>query len=471
MAPIVIDFNVGVAFGTANYTPLVPTHVEGDLLLAYHMVAIGEGFQTIPAGWATEIDVFAGGTGNGGSIRVYSRIATASEPASYTWSTFNARDGSFGMMSIRGADPSNPINAVVTAAEPTVFSNNHLVPSLSPTVDDTLIIDFLGSRPNFNNGNWAPPAGVLEIVDSDDTSQGVLGVGHFDKALAGPTGTRTWVSGLTSGHSIGVLAIAPAPLPVFESVASNSGSGLTALPIPKPAGLVVGELMVGIVSHHFFGQVTTVPAGWTKVGSDFVAAAGNPRSTLAFKIADAGDVAASDFTFTRTGVAAGIVFIGAILRISGIDPSAPINVSLFNSTTPFGTSIATPSVVTTVNGVLLVRAAVSFSELPSGPLPTATGPGTYIERLDIADIQVAAKEMGLHIYTIIVNQPSAGATGTELITISDLNGGMNVNPGVTGLTIAIAPVLPVPPGGGPIGGPRSPFRILARRWRVLGTGA
>ena len=174
-------------------------------------------------------------------------------------------------------------------------------------------------------------------------------------------------------------------------------------------------------------------------------------------------MAASDFTFTRTGVAAGIVFIGAILRISGIDASAPINVSLFNSTSPFGTSIATPSVVTTVNGALLVRAAVSFSELPAGPLPTATGPGTYTERLDIADIQVAGKEMGLHIYTINANQPLAGATGTELITISDLDD----NPGVTGLTIAIAPAA-IPPGAGPIGA--GPFRLLVRRWRVLGTG-
>ncbi len=209
--PSVRDFNVAVAFGTAVYNPAVPTHVPGDLLLAYHMVAIGQAFQTIPAGWATEIDVAGGGGSSAASIRVYSRIATASEPASYTWTLSLTRDGSFGMMSIGGVDQITPINAVITDLF-TGFANNHIVPSLTPSLADTLIIDFLGSRPDFNNGTWTAPGGVTQIVDSDDSSQGVLGVGHFDKALATPTGTRTWVAGLSSGHSIGVLAIA-SPLP------------------------------------------------------------------------------------------------------------------------------------------------------------------------------------------------------------------------------------------------------------------
>ncbi len=485
--PVFVD--VKSASGTT--TTVVITKPVGlavnDFMIAYIAVQDPFGIEGQPAlasGWTlidSGITLSAGSRGIRATVQ--SKVADAADVAAsdFTFTkpgTANLLGGS--IVAYRSVGPAGLDGFVLNSQITGPGDANVRFGSLVTTVPGTRIVFYGGWDHNASSGgNTVPPVALhTERLDDDERSVSHL-IEERDALQVVPGATGTLVvptsftpTSVTVGRNFTfALAPVPPPPPTFESVASNSGSGLLALPIPKPAGLVVGELMVGIVSHHFFGQVTTVPAGWTKVGSDFIASAGNPRSTLAFKIADAGDVAASDFTFTRTGVAAGVIFIGAIVRISGIDASAPINVSLFNSTTPFGTSIATPSVVTTVDGALLIRAAVSFSELPNGPLPTATGPGTYIERLDIADIQVAAKEMGLHIYTIITNQPSAGATGTELITISDLNGGMNVNPGVTGLTIAIAPPLPVPPGGGPIGGPRSPFRILARRWRVLGTGA
>lgn len=250
----------------------------------------------------------------------------------------------------------------------------------------------------------------------------------------------------------------------FESVASNSVSGLTSLPIAKPVGLAVGELMVGIVAHHFFGQPTNLPSGWTRV-QDFIHPQGADKTTLAFKIADAADVAASDFTFTRGGTGAEVVFVGAILRISGVDTFGPINIHLFATDSTFATSVSTPSVVTTVNGVLLLRIAQGFSSLVGvGIISAVIGSAAYTERVDIRNR--GSKEFGLAVYTIDVPQPLAGATGTETITIS----GQGNNPGVTGLTIAITPT-PPPPGGGPVGGIKGPLRLLGRRWRVLGTGA
>jgi len=66
--------------------------------------------------------------------------------------------------------------------------------------------------------------------------------------------------------------------------------------VPKPTGLAVGDLMIFNISKDN-GSVVTHPGGWTLTGAWNSPVLGFP-SEVSYRIADAGDVAASDFTWT-----------------------------------------------------------------------------------------------------------------------------------------------------------------------------
>lgn len=99
---------------------------------------------------------------------------------------------------------------------------------------------------------------------------------------------------------------------VPSTASTNFGAGTTVV-ITKPTGLAEGDLMVaklGAVSSGSSISYTTL-SGWTLAangnGSDFA-------TSIQYKIATAGDVAASNFTFTCASAA---YCCGAIMRVTG----------------------------------------------------------------------------------------------------------------------------------------------------------
>lgn len=97
-----------------------------------------------------------------------------------------------------------------------------------------------------------------------------------------------------------------------SSQTNNTGTGTTTVVVTKPVSLAVGDIMVGMICAQ--GGTGTFPGGWTILGN----VNNNESSTLAWKIADSGDTAASNFTFTSSFASR---LSGAIARISGSDTS------------------------------------------------------------------------------------------------------------------------------------------------------
>ena len=143
--------------------------------------------------------------------------------------------------------------------------------------------------------------------------------------------------------------------------------------VPKPAGLVVSEMMLamGWLTPGVSSSII-LPAGWTLIREDEPAAGtGNPLGFLAFKFATAGDVAASGFTFNHT-VGSNEAWNIAIYRLSGaggIDNDR----TLFINNIP-GTSFLLPALDILVNNVLLIRGG---GGVMTGTEPTSfTDPGS-----------------------------------------------------------------------------------------------
>jgi hypothetical protein len=99
-----------------------------------------------------------------------------------------------------------------------------------------------------------------------------------------------------------------------QSSASTNWAQTATIVITKPTGLALDDLMVALIFCST--QDIDILSGWTEL-VDQDAAGG--FSSLQYKIADSGDVAASNFTFTPASTA---YIAGSILRIDGHAPTA-----------------------------------------------------------------------------------------------------------------------------------------------------
>ena len=88
---------IATANGTRNASPFtttvpVPTHEEGDMLVAVFTIFRAE--YSAPVGWTRNVHYnFFNGTGDGDWQDVYTKIASGSEPANYTFTRNKSGNG------------------------------------------------------------------------------------------------------------------------------------------------------------------------------------------------------------------------------------------------------------------------------------------------------------------------------------------------------------------------------------------
>jgi hypothetical protein len=145
---------------------------------------------------------------------------------------------------------------------------------------------------------------------------------------------------------------------VHEGQQTSSGTASTSLVLTKPASLAVGELMLAVATQGVSsaGDAVTTPAsGWT---TSAVQKNVEAESTFwAWKIADSGDVAASNFTWTMNNAR---VYHGHIARLSGADGTTPVNQSDLRATSS-STSHTTGSITPSVDNCMIVAYFVTGS--------------------------------------------------------------------------------------------------------------
>ncbi len=105
----------------------------------------------------------------------------------------------------------------------------------------------------------------------------------------------------------------------------TSTSSTTTITITKPVGLAVGDLMIAnITNRGTAGDPPTVPSSWQRLTSYGLATAGR-WAYIAYKVADASDVSAINFSFswaaTQTAIAGGITAFRGVntTTIGGIE--------------------------------------------------------------------------------------------------------------------------------------------------------
>jgi hypothetical protein len=194
--------------------------------------------MTPPAGWTlvSSIDQTTGaGTGGyGHRVFVYQRVATAAEPASYTW-TFSGTPSHAGaagaILSFSGVDTASPI--VAQSGQTTVSALTHAAPSINTgTQINTMLVATHSAN---SSATWTPATGMTEQVDiaslatPDDLGLS-LQVSTEALAVAGMTGTRTATLSSPPAADTGathLLALRPIP-PVLQWTMDQSSWNGTA---------------------------------------------------------------------------------------------------------------------------------------------------------------------------------------------------------------------------------------------------
>jgi hypothetical protein len=203
-----------------------------------------------------------------------------------------------------------------------------------------------------------------------------------------------------------------------SAIATNSGTTVT---VTKPTGLEVGDLIVvqlgAIGGDVMVSSDWTVPGGWTANGNDNWSHSGpgaGLRHAIMYKIADSGDVAASNFTFTY-GTSTGLR--GAMFRITGQRPASFIAATNLAKTSnnAYDTSpkAYAAGVTPTIEDSLIMIFVLTYNGSSFGSYALATSdPGGWTEAHDASNLAMA-----------YANRSQTTATGDVTIAWSGSNVG------------------------------------------------
>lgn len=227
----------------------------------------------------------------------------------------------------------------------------------------------------------------------------------------------------------------------YESVQTTAfatkTSGQTVV-ITKPTGLAVNDFLIAHLS-----QVVTsgsnanwdTPSGWTSLLNQNENTNNNSeaRLTVFYKVADSGDVAASNFTFTtNTGAClAG----GALYRVSGGASIAGTIDGIIDTTTPTFTNTLTPSLADSVMLFLVTAADAGDTTGSVSSYAITTNNPTWTERYDFTGSEGVAN--GTNRQGIMAgataSRPETTATGDSSCTL------VNYSQNLVGAIVCITP--------------------------------
>lgn len=203
--------SVGTA--SSSYVANAPASIAtGELLICSVLVRSAGASNTVtrPTGW-TIIDEYIS-AGNAGMILSYWKLATGSEPASYTFTGTVSAVYIATAFRVTGADTTTPVNGTpqhASDAGPTV----HTIPAVTTTVADTMLVAIEGSVANVSLAStWGTMTQVWFSATGTGTSARSQGGATEPIAATGSTGTRS-VTNSTSG-TVGLQSFAIAPAAV-----------------------------------------------------------------------------------------------------------------------------------------------------------------------------------------------------------------------------------------------------------------
>ena len=252
--------------------------VEGDLLVAV-LGSDRDGTlaaMTAPAGW-TERGAHT--QTSCGFVKVWTKIAGASEPTSYTFPDSTSADAVGGMLAFHSYDPSAPLAVAPVFASSATAATSHPAPSVTGVEGGMLVTAHFGGANANATRSYTPPSGMTERVDVGPSSWTVLGVNTQSLTAAGATGTKTATCSASVPYITTTLVVAPtSATPVTVTDTPHAAAAGT----PRETLDIVVDPNVTRVDSPAGAQVGTprdvLAVGVTRLDTPGSGGAGNPPS-------------------------------------------------------------------------------------------------------------------------------------------------------------------------------------------------
>jgi len=256
---------------------------------------------------------------------------------------------------------------------------------------------------------------------------------NFQSVLRSAVITATLMGSLLFSNS------SLAQIAMVGTAQTTTGSG-TSLVVTKPTGVALGDvLFANVLMADNDGNTLTdpTPSGWIKIDGRDIASNGSDHwhATLFYKIAVAGDVTATNYTFTldsdtsNDGSLATIsAFRGADINggfnEAGVANSGPFDVdpgsiSTTNATSNTTTITAASITTATANAGVLMFAMIGNDVTYSG-WQTATGP---LPLTELSEAPSTAGNLDASLGLAGAVKTVAGSTGNGTVTIASSRGG------------------------------------------------
>ena len=273
---------------------------QGDLLLASVSARLSSSTSVAaPSGWAlVRRDACSGPGGVSLSLATYAKLATGSEPGSYTWG-FGAASGAAGVtIAYSGVDTARPIEAV----SGTVSRNSRWakVDGVSSSSPNARAVAFLGRSVAVQ---VTAPSGMTPRIAATTSNGPEATVAGFDQVLANPgsTGTKSTQTGVVSACNVGHMLVLkefagtpPTPVP-----AAAAPSSLTAPALNGDA--IVGETLRSTPGTWSGTQPMEIRYQWSRCsGGTCEPVPGATSSTYALTGDDLGKAVRSSVRATNT---------------------------------------------------------------------------------------------------------------------------------------------------------------------------
>jgi hypothetical protein len=450
--------------GTALTIPVPAATAAGDVMLASVAVTPNTVAVTAPAGW-TQVASIPQATATASTLTTWWKVATAAEPASYTWLLTGASAGAAGgIASFSGVNNATPIDAQAGQATPNTLT--HTAPGVTATYATDMLVTMheLASA-----ATWTPPAGMTKAVDvasllAPNAGGIALNMNYLQLTTAGATAPMTaTASANADSGATQTVALIPAVI-LHHMEIHSAASGLTcaantltlvacanaACSLPYTDG-VAGSLSAAAsagATVNWDGTTGGAPGAGFSIGISgsvtknvqVYAPALNTPATAAFAFASLAPQPVSPTTVCNFGGTASCVFTANSAGFIYSDTSSPGNPytlpaqvagvatpTLYLRTVQAATSnpaVCTPAIVNSTTSVNLGYACNNPATCQPGNLATinamAIAPGGTAVSLAFdangsAPITVRYDDVGQITLTASTTvTPFAGATATTL---------------------------------------------------------
>lgn len=192
MAPTIRAVSSVASGTTGSYSCPRPTGTTaGDLLVAFQVSDYGNINQlTAPSGWELVDQASATSDPDGELyVKLWTKTATASEPASYTFGQNSGADGGVVIVALSGAALGAHDKSTFTTSGSSVTT-----PSVTAIAGDIELRFAAGFPTSETPRSWTPPPGTTERVDLQSGEYATFTLATRTISTSGPTGTLTFTA-------------------------------------------------------------------------------------------------------------------------------------------------------------------------------------------------------------------------------------------------------------------------------------